>query len=90
MKFCDEKTPLVKDWAYYIKWVVEDQILLSAQKQTQNRLETQIRLRKRVGTSFVAGSRTTAAAHSVENRDFANALSLRNRIGPEFRGIGPI
>ena len=53
MKFCDEKTPLVKDWAYYINWVVEDQILLSAQKQTQNRLETQIRLRKRVGTSGV-------------------------------------
>ena len=51
MEFCDEKTPLVKDWAYYIKWVVEDQILLSAQKQTQNRLETQIRLKKQVGTS---------------------------------------
>ena len=50
LEFCDEKTPLVKDWAYYINWVVEDQILLSAQKQTQNRLETQIRLRKRVGT----------------------------------------
>ena len=50
MKFCDEKTPLVKDWAYYINWVVEDQILLSAQKQTQNRLETQIRLKKQVGT----------------------------------------
>jgi len=26
-----EKMPLVKDWAYYIMWVVEDQILLSAQ-----------------------------------------------------------
>ena len=47
---CDEKTPLVKDWAYYINWVVADQILLSAQKQTQNRLETQIRLKKQVGT----------------------------------------
>ena len=26
-----EKTPLVKDWAYYINWVVEDQILFGAQ-----------------------------------------------------------
>ena len=27
----NEKTLLVKDWAYYINWVVEDQILFGAQ-----------------------------------------------------------
>ena len=73
MKFCDEKTPLVKDWAYYINWVVEDQILLSAQKQTQNRLETQIRLRKRVGTRPT--SRSPAEKDSTDGHLPLNAIS---------------